>query len=142
MSESATMREIERSQPYRPDGSREEHADDAQRLLKRLREVGAAGITTGELIREGCCGLRPPNRAGDLRRQGHLIETIREGNGVFRYRLIRENPNPQPLRRGKKAQQKPLPDSSDWFVRSTGIQRPSADASADLPLFHRGGNAA
>jgi hypothetical protein len=102
-------------------------------LLKRLREVGAAGITTGELIREGRYGLRPPNRIGNLRDQGHVIETIPEGNRVFRYRLIRENPDPQQLhRRGKKAEQTTLSSSRDWFERQSGKPRPSGDG---LPLF-------
>lgn len=83
----------------RSDERYQEHADDAQRLLERLREVGPAGITTGELIREGRYGLRPPNRIGDLRRQGNEIKTVREGNGVFRFVLIRENPNPQRSRK-------------------------------------------
>ena len=53
-----------------------QHTDDAQRLLQRLHEAGSAGITTGELIREGRYGLRPPNRILDLRRQGHNIKTV------------------------------------------------------------------
>jgi hypothetical protein len=79
----------------RPDDRREEHVDDALRLLERLREVGPAGITTGELIREGRYGLRPPNRVKDLRDGGHDIETRRESHGVARFVLLRENPNAQ-----------------------------------------------
>jgi len=139
MSHNVSLEQAERSIPHHPNGPREQHADDAQRLLERLREVGSRGITTGELIRDGCCGLRPPNRAGDLRRQGHLIETIREGRGVFRYRLIRENPDPQPFRkRGKRAEQSRLPESSDWFERQTGKPRPGSDRpkpSDAGPLF-------
>jgi hypothetical protein len=129
------------------DHRREEHADDAQRLLDRLREVGEAGITTGELIREGSFGLRPPNRVGDLRRQGHLIETIREGNGVFRFRLIREAENPIEQRPAKKkATQNRFSDSADWYEKQTGRSRPRSSTPArandaeTLPLFeaHRG----
>lgn len=116
-----------------------EHADDAQRLLERLREVGDEGITTGELIREGCCGLRPPNRVMDLRRAGHVIETIREGGGVFRYRLVRENSDPSPGPSLPKTEQLSFADSDDWYERQTGKPRPSAKPPQedvdDLPLF-------
>src|SRR5262249_5616844 len=93
------------------------------------------GITTAQLIAEGCCGLRPPNRVGTLRKRGHLIETIREGGGVFRYRLIFENPNPsnEPAR-PKPSKQKRLTDDSDWFAREHG-PRPSSGTHSALPLF-------
>lgn len=99
------------------DERRAEHADDAQKLLERLREVGAAGITTGELIHEGQYGLRPPNRVKDLRDAGHDIETRREPHGVFRFVLLRENPDAQRRRkRGKRS-------GSDFFDgrRVTGL---------------------
>lgn len=129
------LKEVERARPHKPDGPREERTDDAQRLLECLREVGAAGITTGELIRDGRFGLRPPNRVMDLRKAGHLIETIREGNGAFRYRLIRENPDPQPPRsRSKTTEQTTLSSSGDWYERQHG-PRPSGKPEDDVPLF-------
>lgn len=125
-----TIEQVQRSKPCRPSGPREEHVDDAERLLQRLRQVGAVGITTGELIREGCCGLRPPNRIGDLRRVGHLIETVREGNGVFRFILVRENPNPEPKRKRKR------PSSSRTQVRESDYMRPLREERAKaMPLF-------
>lgn len=130
-----TQEQIEQGKPYKPNGPREEHADDAQRLLKRLRQVAAAGITTGELIRENCCGLRPPNRVKDLRDAGHVIETRREGQGVFRFVLIRECANPTPKRQPKKAKQASLPQSEDWFTRSTGQPRPAGPQPDLGPLF-------
>jgi len=136
MSGNATLQEIRRAQPYRPDGPRAEHEDHTQRLLQRLREVGAAGITTGELIREGCCGLRPPNRAKNLRDAGHLIETRAEGKGVFRYVLIRENLNPQPRRRhSKKAEQATLSSAGDWYEQQAGRPRPSGQSLAQDGRF-------
>jgi hypothetical protein len=102
---------------------RREHADDAQRLLERLREVGTGGITSGELIREGRYGLRPPNRIGDLRRQGHQIQTIREENGIFRFVLVRENPNPQARRKQSK------PSNGDSFAGRRVIGLPLWDAT-------------
>jgi hypothetical protein len=140
MGNTASVEQIEQAKPYRPDGPREKYTDDAQRLLQRLRERGAEGITTGELIREGCYGLRPPNRAKDLRDAGHLIETRREGHGVFRFVLIRECANPTPKRQPKKAKQTSLPQSEDWFTRSTGQPRP-ASAQPDFgPLFNSTGD--
>jgi hypothetical protein len=137
MGNTTSVEQIEQAKPYRPDGPREKHADDAQRLLQRLRERGAEGITTGELIREGCCGLRPPNRIGDLRDAGHLIETRREGHGVFRFVLIRECVNPTERRHPrKKAVQKPL--HGDWIadrVRTDGKGRPIQEKPEDCPLF-------
>ena len=125
MSRTTTFEQLARARPYRPSGERPQHSDDAQRLLQRLRERGAEGITTGELIREGCCGLRPPNRVLDLRKKfGHLIETVREANGVFRYRLIRENLSPNERSgRDKCAKQSKLPTPGDWFSepRRTGL---------------------
>jgi hypothetical protein len=135
MGNAISIEQIEQAKPHRPDGPRAEYADDTQRLLKRLREVAAAGITTGELIREGCCGLRPPNRVKDLRDAGHLIETRREAHGVFRFVLIRECANPTPKRQPKKAKQAPLPQSEDWFTRSTGQPRPSSPQLGVGPLF-------
>jgi hypothetical protein len=136
MTDATSVEQIEQAKPYRTDGRREkEHADDAQRLLRRLRDRGAEGITTGELIREGCCGLRPPNRIGDLRDAGHLIETRREGHGVFRFVLIRECANPTPKRQPKKAKQASLPQSEDWFTRSTGRPRPANPQPNFGPLF-------
>lgn len=121
-----SIKEMEQARQFKPCGPREEHADDAQCLLERLREVGAKGITTGELIREGCCVLRPPNRAGDLRKKGHLIRTIPEGRGVFRYVLVRENPNPTPRRSQRKHAKQTTLTGSGWFAE----RRPTG-----LPLF-------
>lgn len=108
--------QMEQARSPRPDDRREEHVDDAQRLLERLREVGPAGITTGELIREGRYGLRPPNRVKDLRDAGHDIETRREPHGVFRFVLLRENANAQLKRKRGKP-------SGDFFdgKRVTGL---------------------
>jgi hypothetical protein len=132
---SSTFRELGRAKPCRQDGRRAEHAADAQRLLRRLREAGASGVTTAELIAEKSFGLRPPNRIGDLRRAGHLIETRRERHGVFRFVLIRESENPIEQRPAKKKpRQTRFSDSADWYERATGKPRPSGEASG-LPLF-------
>jgi len=135
MKQSPTFQQIDQSRPCRPAGERAEHADDTQRLLARPRAAGPAGVTTGELIREGCCGLRPPNRCLDLRKAGHLLRTIREGHGVFRYVLVWENPSPIPRGRAKKAKQAPLPQSEDWFINSTGQPRAKTPRSTPGPLF-------
>jgi hypothetical protein len=135
MNQNPTLQQINESRPYRPAGPREVHADDAQRLLARLRAAGSAGVTTGELIREGCCGLRPPNRCLDLRKAGHLLRTIRESHGVFRYVLVWENPSPIARARAKKAKQTPLPQSEDWFTNSTGQPRAKTPGSTPGPLF-------
>jgi len=125
-------------------GRRAEHEDGAQRLLGRLREAGAGGVTTAELIRERHYGLRPPNRILDLRRAGHSIETRREPHGVFRFILIREAENPiEPGPAKKKVTQDKFSDSADWYERATGKprQRVSTDSrerpldTSDLPLF-------
>jgi hypothetical protein len=102
MNESTTLEMLRQRKPHLADGPRVEHEDDAEKLLRRLRERGPEGITTGELIREGCFGIRPPNRVGDLRNAGHLIETRREGRGVFRFILIRECANPTSKHQAKK----------------------------------------
>ena len=135
LNEHATLRQIERSQPCRSEGPRDERAADTQRLLWRLREAGASGVTTAELIAEKSFGLRPPNRIGDLRRAGHLIETRREPHGVFRFMLIRQAENPIEKRPAKrKATQSRFTNSPDWYERAMGKPRPSGEASG-LPLF-------
>jgi hypothetical protein len=66
----------------RPDDRRRAHVDEAQRLLERLREVGPAGITTGELIREGRYGghadLPTHDKITILRGQLTIIRTRAE----------------------------------------------------------------
>jgi hypothetical protein len=122
---SVTLEQLEKCQPLKPGGPRKQHENHAKRLLDRLRVAGAAGVTTGELIREGRYGLRPPNRIGTLRALGHEIETIPEANGVCRYRLIHEaeHPTKRPTR-GKAAKQIPLSaQGGDWLPeRKTGLE--------------------
>jgi len=129
--------ELEQGRPYTSNGERPEHADHTQRLLEILRDRAGAGITTGELIRKGDCGLRPPNRVKNLRDAGHLIETRREGRGVFRFILIRECANPTERRHSKKkAVQQPL--RSDWITKRATTDergRPIQEKREDCPLF-------
>jgi len=48
---------MERARPYRPAGEQADTRTTLKGCLQRLRERGAEGITTGELIRRGL--LRP-----------------------------------------------------------------------------------
>lgn len=135
--ERSSLNELEQARPYKPKGERPENARHMQRLLEILRDRADVGITTGELIRRGDCGLRPPNRVKNLRDAGHLIETRREGGGVFRFILIRECAKPTELRHSKKkAVQQPL--SSDWITKrasTDGRGRPIQEKLEDCPLF-------
>jgi len=82
------------------------------KILALLRSRGAKGATNLELYQ--IC-LRPPSRLCELRQMGHNIETIREGDSVFRFILHGE---PQTARH-----------ISDF------MQRRRDEEARELPLF-------
>lgn len=123
----------------RPEDRRKEHANDALRLLERLRRAARDGESpsTADLQREGIFGLRPVNRIGDLIRGSHNgtrydIERIDCRHGVYRWRLY------EPARPGypkcKRQSALPLSSSDDWYIAQTGNPRPSREV-CELPLF-------
>ena len=90
----------------RPPGHTLAHRD---RILGLLRECGPAGATNRELNE---IGFRYGARLWELRKQGFSIQTIREGEGLFRFVLLAE-PNhlallPSYSRRRAAAEQAPL----------------------------------
>lgn len=64
-------------------------------IRRLLREAGARGITTSELLVAGA-GVRYSARVLELREQGYEIVTERIGPGQARYRLVREPERPTP----------------------------------------------
>lgn len=78
------------------------------RILGLLRERGPVGATNRELKE---IGFRYGGRLHELRREGFSIETIREGEGLFRFVLLAEpnHPKPLPAYSGRRAsEQAPL----------------------------------
>lgn len=126
--------DLTQGKPYKPKSSAEDFEADKLAVLEALREAGARGVSTVEFLRRGIGGMRPPNRVCDCRKDGHVIRTIREGRGQFRFILLRENlnPTPRPARR-KRTEQVPL--SGDWYERQTGHSRPNLTRTNLGPLF-------
>jgi hypothetical protein len=61
-------------------------------VLDLLRERGDSGATNVELVEVG--GMRAVGaRLTELRAEGHRIETIREGGGLFRF-VLHTGPRP------------------------------------------------
>jgi hypothetical protein len=67
-------------------------SNNKARVLDLLRERGEAGATNVELCEVG--GMRAVGaRLTELRAEGHRIDTIREGGGLFRF-VLRTGPKP------------------------------------------------
>lgn len=62
--------------------------DQNSRILAKLREAGSRGVTNSELWALGAHAAH--SRISDLRKRGHKITCEREGQGVWRYRLVSE----------------------------------------------------
>lgn len=96
-----------------------------QEILRLLREAGPAGVSRAELIFERHitqCGAR----VDELKRQGYVIESeLRDGEKYVHYVLKGEPLELQPL---------PEREQGDWFVKSTGHQRPKQTPTRG-PLF-------
>jgi len=119
--------QLERAKPLNPDSHAEDFEADKLAVLDALRKAGTRGVSTVEFLQRGIGGVRPPNRVCDLRKDGHLIQTVRESGRQCRFVLLHENlsPTPRPAP-GKQAEQIPL---SDYMQK---IQDEQAEAT---PLF-------
>ena len=87
---------IEQARPLKPDSHAEDFEADKLAVLDALRRAGPHGMSTMEFLRRGIGGVRPPNRVCDLRKDGHLIQTVRESGRQCRFVLLHENPRPIP----------------------------------------------
>lgn len=108
MSDSIAVEKMASCRPLKPATKAEDFEVDKLAVLEALRQAGPRGVSTLEFLRRGIGGMRPPNRVHDLRREGHLGQTVREGRQC-RFVLVHENPSPatRPAS-GAPAQQIPL----------------------------------
>jgi len=118
-----TLEQLAQAEPHTPTCQASDFSADKLRVLEALEQVGAAGLTTRELMERGG-GMRPPNRIGELRKDGHAIKTISEGRRVYRYILCKflpEEKSTAPENAALASRENP----SDWYQRKHG-PRPSA----------------
>jgi len=109
-----TLAEVAQSRPPRGSGAPSRTRSHYDRILALLRERGPAGVLSSELYDQPhLFGRSPRNRISELRKDGHLIQTIPAGASVVRYVLTHENPSPTER-----------PSTGDWYEREHG-QRPS-----------------
>lgn len=59
-----------------------------QKILALLRAAGPTGVLNTVLYEKVC--KRPPSRIFELRQEGHVIKTFREGESLYRFVLVRE----------------------------------------------------
>ena len=59
-----------------------------QKILALLRAAGPTGVLNTVLYEKVC--KRPPSRIFELRQEGHIIRTFREGESLYRFVLVRE----------------------------------------------------
>ena len=81
-----TLEQLDQARPHKPACRASDFVADKLRILEALKQAGAAGLTTRELMERGG-GMRPPNRIAELRKDGIAIKTVAEGRGVYRYIL-------------------------------------------------------
>jgi hypothetical protein len=132
-----TLAEVADSRPPRGSGAPSRTRSHYDRILALLRERGSAGVLSSELYdAPHLFGRSPRNRISELRKDGHLIQTIPAGASIVRYTLIHENPSPTPRSaQSRRPEQADLADSSDWYERETGHKRQAAMPSDLGPLF-------
>jgi Helix-turn-helix domain len=116
---SVTLETLRQCRPLRPSGSAGDFEADRIAVLRELRDAGPRGVSTLEFLRRGIGGLRVANRIYDLRKQGHLIQTVRESGRQCRFVLRHENPSPTPK-----------PASVSDFMR-----RRREEDEQEMPLF-------
>lgn len=104
-------------------------------ILRLLREAGPQGVSKEFLIfdkRMTQCGAR----VFELERQGYGIRhEARDGDHYVTFILVSEPAEPKPLPTFK-------PKATDWYERTTGQSRPTAQQPDLGPLFSSstGGN--
>lgn len=118
----------------------QEHANDALRLLERLRQANGDSATppsTSDLQREEVFGLRPVNRVGNLRELGYDIEGIKCAHGVWRWKL-HEPPRPLDKQEWRNRNQRCLPihtPQKNASSESDYMRRRREEDAAAAPLF-------
>jgi hypothetical protein len=118
------MNQIPRGRPVFADSQRTE-------ILELLREAGSVGVNRDFLIftkHYTQCGAR----IHELQKMGYGIRSeMREGRRFVTYILVSEPAQPKPLPNFQKAQREL---SRDWFVQTTGRERPQPTSDYG-PLF-------
>jgi hypothetical protein len=106
------------------------------RILRLLMDARGDWVPLFEIMD---CAAQYNSRLWSLRRLGFQIEnkTQRDDSGVVHswYRLVSPPAPPVPELVEKTTHATSATSSSDWYERSAGKPRPSADKSDDLPLF-------
>lgn len=116
MIEEKTIERIRQALPPRSTGAPEHTWSHYTRILALLRERGPVGVLSSELYdAPDLYGRSPRNRISEIRRDGHLVQTIPVGAAVVRYILTHENPSPTPRPARRKVEQQPFAESDDWF---------------------------
>ena len=89
------MSEVEQARPHHGQGAPSRNRSHYDRILTLLRERGPAGVLSSELYDAPYLyGRSPRNRISELRKDGHLIQTVPAGASVVRYVLTHENLSP------------------------------------------------
>src|SRR5712692_582689 len=95
MNSTLTLEKVAESRPPRGNGPPSRTRSHYERILALLRERGPNGVLSSELYDQPhLFGRSPRNRVSELRKDGHLIQTIPAGASVIRYVLTHENPSP------------------------------------------------
>jgi len=90
-----TLEQVAESRPPCGSGAPARTKSHYSRILALLRERGPAGALSSELYeRPELYGRSPRNRVSELRKHGHLIQTVPAGASIVRYVLTHENPSP------------------------------------------------
>ncbi len=93
------LSEIAKCRPPRGSGAPSRTRSHYERILALLKERGPTGVLSSELYdAPQLYGRSPRNRISELRKDGHLIETVPAWASVVRYVLVGENPAPAPAR--------------------------------------------
>ncbi|HXJ04076.1 MAG TPA: hypothetical protein VNH65_03205 [Candidatus Acidoferrum sp.] len=92
-----TLAEVAQARPPRGSGAPSRTRSHFERILALLIERGPSGVLSSELYDQPhLFGRSPRNRISELRKDGHLIQTVPAGASVVRYVLTHENPSPTP----------------------------------------------